>query len=276
MTTYIRLLITMARPAVVVLLGLFAATGAARSGNLENPVLLGQVLLVVVGFLLYSVLINDLADEAIDRVNLPGDSRRPLVTGSSTRHDFVVMAITAAVIAVGATRCSGGGAHRGARRRARTEHGVFDPPRPSRRPWHRRLARPPAGYVAVPYLVGIFSGRSLLNRGDVVLLAGLYIGFIGRILLKDFRDVRGDALFGKRTFLVCYGRRATCRFSAVCWIAGSTTVLAAGSLSAAFVSLHLVELALALVLLRALSVDRGVRRDEALISAIALVGPAWS
>ena len=124
----------------------------------------------------------------------------------------------------------------------------------------------------MPYLVGIFSGRSLLNRGDVVLLAGLYIGFIGRILLKDFRDVQGDALFGKRTFLVRYGRRATCRFSAVCWIAGSTTVLAAGSLSAAFVSLHLVELSLALVLLRALSVDRGVRRDEALISAIALVG----
>ena len=112
MTTYIRLLITMARPAVVVLLGLFAATGAARSGNLENPALLGQVLLVVVGFLLYSVLINDLADEAIDRVNLPGDSRRPLVTGSSTRHDFVVMAITAAVIAVGASRAARVARHR--------------------------------------------------------------------------------------------------------------------------------------------------------------------
>ena len=38
-----------------------------------------------------------------------------------------------------------------------------------------------------------------------MLLAGLYVGFIGRILLKDFRDVRGDALFGKRTFLVRHG-----------------------------------------------------------------------
>ena len=50
---------------------------------------------------------------------------------------------------------------------------------------------------------------------DLLLLAGLYAGFVGRILLKDFRDVRGDALFGKRTFLVRHGRGATCTLSAI-------------------------------------------------------------
>src|SRR5207245_2835899 len=68
----------------------------------------------------------------------------------------------------------------------------------------------PLGYVAVPYLVGIFAVRNTLSRNDLLVLVGLYAGFIGRIVLKDFRDVRGDALFGKRTFLVRHGRRATC------------------------------------------------------------------
>jgi hypothetical protein len=39
------------------------------------------------------------------------------------------------------------------------------------------------------------------------------------------------ALFGKRTFLVRHGRKATCRFAAVGWIAGSTLVRIAAHIS---------------------------------------------
>ena len=78
----------------------------------------------------------------------------------------------------------------------------------------------PLGYVAVPYLLGIFAVRSTITPNDLLLLGGLYAGFIGRIVLKDFRDVRGDALFGKRTFLVRHGRRATCIFSAAFLVLG--------------------------------------------------------
>lgn len=85
----------------------------------------------------------------------------------------------------------------------------------------------PAGYVAVPYLVGIFAVRGSPRPADLLLLAGLYLGFIGRILVKDFRDVRGDALFGKRTFLVRHGRRRTCQFSACCWLVDTGAILAA-------------------------------------------------
>jgi 4-hydroxybenzoate polyprenyltransferase len=49
----------------------------------------------------------------------------------------------------------------------------------------------------------------------------------GRILLKDFRDVHGDAMFGKRTFLVRHGRGVTCAVSACCWTAGTAVILAA-------------------------------------------------
>ena len=36
------------------------------------------------------------------------------------------------------------------------------------------------------------------------------MSFIGIIILKDFRDVIGDAKFGKRTFLVRHGNKVTC------------------------------------------------------------------
>jgi 4-hydroxybenzoate polyprenyltransferase len=107
-------------------------------------------------------------------------------------------------------------------------------------------------------------------------LVGLYVGFIGRILLKDFRDLRGDAMFGKRTFLVRHGRQATCRFAAGGWIAGSALTLTATALAGhAAVSLDLAYTAAligVMALLRALAVDHGPRRDEMLISAIAVVG----
>ena len=79
----------------------------------------------------------------------------------------------------------------------------------------------PACYVAVPYLVGVLSARGHVRVSDLPLLAALYVGFIGRIILKDFRVVRGDALFGKRTFLVRRGRVSTCRVSAALWSAGT-------------------------------------------------------
>jgi hypothetical protein len=91
-------------------------------------------------------------------------------------------------------------------------------------------------------------------------------------VLKDFRDVRGDALFGKRTFLVRHGRRWTCAFSAACWLAGSVVILGARGRTGALGAAWMVYLAIALGLLRALAADGGMRRDERLISAIAVTG----
>ena len=78
----------------------------------------------------------------------------------------------------------------------------------------------PAGFVALPYLVGLLSVQPAVGGDDLLLLGALYVTFVGRIMLKDFRDVRGDAMFGKRTFLVRHGREATCGLSALLWVAG--------------------------------------------------------
>ena len=268
----LRLIVLVARPPVVVLLGLYAATGLAQSGRGSEPVLLARVLAVVVAFLAFSVACNDLADEAIDRVNLAHDGRRPLVAGTANRRELVTIAVTSALLAVGVSTTLRWPAI------VVAVVGLALSAAYSLRPV--RLADRgavasvmlPACYVGVPYLLGIFASRLTVRWNDLVLLAGLYAGFIGRILLKDFRDVRGDALFGKRTFLVRHGRRWTCVFSACSWVVGSAIMLIAVRPTVVLVIASAVCTALALGLLRALAVERNHRREEALVAAIAIVG----
>jgi hypothetical protein len=60
--------------------------------------------------------------------------------------------------------------------------------------------------------------------------------------------------------------------SAVGWVAGSVALLGVRGVTVPLVLAQVAWVVMALVLLRALSHDRGARRDERLISAIAIVG----
>ena len=130
----------------------------------------------------------------------------------------------------------------------------------------------PACYVATPFLIGLFAGRSSSRPADLVLLAGLYAGFIGRILLKDFRDVRGDALFGKRTFLIRHGRRATCLLSAVLWTAGSILIMSTGRWTDVSTLTYAMLAVGVLVLLALLARSGRPRQDELIIAGTAILG----
>lgn len=267
----VRLALLLVRPPVLILLAMFTATGLAQAGRPEAPYPLGRALLAVAGFLLFSVVCNDLADEEIDRVNLPG--RRPLAAGLVTRGTFTVIGLTAGAVALAASATlrwqavavTGAGL-------AVSAAYSLPPVRLASRGAVASLILP-ACYVAVPYADGVLAAGPAFRPADLFLLAGLYLGFTGRILLKDFRDVRGDALFGKRTFLVRHGRRATCLASGCCWAAGTAAVLAATRqltplLAAAEAGCTLA----ALWLLGALARSRSDRRDEALIAAVAIAG----
>jgi hypothetical protein len=81
MTSRARLFIALARPAVLVLLAMFCSMGLAASGQGDQLDRLLPALIVVMAFLVFSVAVNDLADAAIDRVNLPGHAARALVAG---------------------------------------------------------------------------------------------------------------------------------------------------------------------------------------------------
>jgi 4-hydroxybenzoate polyprenyltransferase len=271
MITRIRLLVVVIRPAVLLILGMFALVGLAQSGHGNDPILLMRVLVVVVSFLVFSVTVNDIADETIDRVNLPGVTSRPLVVGSGTRRELAVLAT------VGAGTALAGAALLTWPAFFVTAGGLLisaaysvGPVRLANRGAVASLVLP-ACYVAVPFLVGSFSTQTTIGWRQLELLAGLYLGFVGRIVLKDFRDVKGDALFGKRTFLVRHGRGPTVTYSAAFVTTGSVIVAADGR-SWAWTFLYLALLGPSLVVLRALGRSADHRRDERLISAFAILG----
>ena len=274
--------VVMARPPVFLLLALYAELGLTEAGRPNAYISLLEILGIIAAFLIFSVACNDLADEAIDRVNLPGDPRRPLVTGAVSRGQMRATGLAAAGLALAISAAIGWPAL------AITAAGLGVSGAYSVRPVRiaeRGVLAPlllPACYVAVPYLLGITAAHHAPTGKDLALLGGLYLGFIGRILLKDFRDVRGDAMFGKRTFLVRYGRRWTCAFSACFWAAGTAIILIAMPDRSELVHIEPYSVgapfaiaacaAFAILLIARLAADDDPRRDERLISAIAIAG----
>jgi 4-hydroxybenzoate polyprenyltransferase len=253
------------------LVALFTAFGVAQGGAANAVVPLIKALVVVVATLCFAVAVNDIADEAIDRMNLPDGAGRPLVQGGTSR-EMVVVAATAALVALAASCLLAAPAI------LVVLGGLVFTAAYSLRPVRiaeRGVVAPlllPLGYVAVPYLSGIFAVRANITANDLLLMAGLYAGFIGRIVLKDFRDVRGDTMFGKRTFLVRHGRVPTCIFSALFLVAGVAVLPFVRSLTVALALSYVAIVAATLLLLRLLARSRSARRDAALIAAIAIVG----
>src|ERR1039457_1067918 len=96
-----RLLVVLTRPAVAFLFCVYVVIGLARAGDTGTGLRLFQDLLVVIGFLIFSVAVNDMSDAPIDRQNLPG-SNRPLVTRRADMAEMKTIAGTAAAVTVGA------------------------------------------------------------------------------------------------------------------------------------------------------------------------------
>jgi 4-hydroxybenzoate polyprenyltransferase len=74
-------------------------------------------------------------------------------------------------------------------------------------------------YVLIPFSLGIVAARGDLRHAASALTGALFLLFAARIVLKDFRDRDGDALYGKPTLLLRYGRSATCRTSLAALVA---------------------------------------------------------
>jgi 4-hydroxybenzoate polyprenyltransferase len=223
----LKLFVKMLRPQVAVVLVLFAVLGMAQGGYRQQLVwqLLG-VVIVIVAWWVNATTINDLADYEIDRINLKGAAERPLANKQATRRQIMALSLFSAMAGLGV----------GFVLDARIGVLVliclllnYAYSMPPAKISHRGAQAPlllPIGYVVLPYLVGAWSLDESITRKGQLILAAIYISFIGRIILKDFRDVKGDAKFGKRTFLLRYGRKATCITSAIGLAVGSSILLA--------------------------------------------------
>ena len=222
------LFLRLLRYRVAAMIWLFLLLGAAHPDGLDAlslPLALATVALAASYVAATSV--NDLADEAIDRVNHPRDGGRPLVSGDADRRDLVRLHLLAWAIALGAAAPIG--------RRAlglvalSLVIGVaysVRPPALSYRTWLAPLVLSVA-YVGIPYALGAEAAGRKWVAADALLLAALHLLFLARIVLKDFRDRAGDALHGRPTLLLRFGKPVTCSVSLGCLAAGAAALAAA-------------------------------------------------
>ena len=183
--------------------------------------------IILAAWYINAAAINDYADFSIDKVNLPDDKHRPLVTGLATKKDLLLIAIITALVAMTATLWLYGMSSQ-----ISWMLGIFlllnlayslKPLQISRRGGIAILILP-LGYTFLPISLGIMlTGTLQFNAEMIWLCLGMYGHFTSRIILKDHRDVKGDKLHGKKTFLIRHGHRCICLLAGLT-LAISTTI----------------------------------------------------
>ena len=213
----------MARLRTLLVVALFALLGVYATGISadKNLFILIAVLVIETTWYINGTCINDIADEEIDKINLKNAPSRPLINNKATKKELYNIAIITGVVSLAVAAFLNHTAV------VLTSFGlvlnyVYSMP-PFKLSYRGAVAIIilPVGYVLLPFLLAATSVHGTFTATTFLLLAGSYIAFMGRILLKDFRDVKGDRKFGKRTFLVRYGTKATIIASSYLWVVGS-------------------------------------------------------
>jgi 4-hydroxybenzoate polyprenyltransferase len=213
---------------VAVMIVLFMLLGAAWH---RGPTAVdGSVLLIILALAssyMSATSVNDIADKEIDEINHPGDSGRPLVTGAARSADLWLVFGVSSALAVSlslAVNLAAAGIMLSS-----VVIGVLYSLPPVKLSYRTFLAplTLAVAYVGIPYWAGVVVAGGSLRVLDLPLMMALYLLFAGRIILKDFRDREGDAAYGKPTFLLKYGKQATCLVSLGAVCTGNALLIAA-------------------------------------------------
>jgi 4-hydroxybenzoate polyprenyltransferase len=229
-TKLARLYLVMLRYRVAAMVALFMLLGAADEGPLEPGFRHLLAALALASSYVSATALNDLADEEIDRVNHPRDAGRPLVEGWAVRPELSVLHVLAALLALAAAVPLGWSAV-GLVATALAVSQAYSA-RPVRLSYRAAGAPVALGiaYVVVPYALGIVAAEGALRHAASTVTCGLFLLFVARIVLKDFRDRVGDALYGKPTILLRFGKTATCALSAAALLAADVALASAAEL----------------------------------------------
>jgi len=157
--------------------------------------------------------INDIADKDIDRVNHPGNKGRPLVVGQVKEKDMYHIGAVSAVLTIFFAFLINLNAACVMATSLILSYIYSMPPlkishKPVIVPFFLSFV-----YVVLPYLLALSVIHENLSGNEYLFLFALYLLFFGRIILKDFRDRKGDAKYGKMTIVLKYGEVATCILS---------------------------------------------------------------
>jgi 4-hydroxybenzoate polyprenyltransferase len=216
----------MLRYRVAITLLMFFLLGITFNQKILNPNI-NYFLIPIALFSSYvaATTINDIVDKEIDKINHPTNKERPLVTGEATEKEMylVHMIAVAIVLLIGLLT----------NLKILTVL-VFSliinylyslPPfKFSYKPYLAPITLSLA-YVLIPYSFGVIASSSKIFSQEIIFIIGILLMFFGRIILKDFRDRKGDALYGKKTLLLVYGKKFVCALSFISIFLGSAMVL---------------------------------------------------
>lgn len=204
---YLRLV----RYRVAIMLLFFFLFGAAAHRPLR-PFSLQYVLafLALLSSYVAATSINDIVDKKVDEVNHPRNGDRLLVTGEATARDLYILHVAACFLALVSAGFIGALEVFIVSLSLLVNYLYSAPPIQLSYRTHFAPIILTIAYVFLPYWLGVAVSESRLTMSDSVMLTALGCLFFGRILLKDFRDRKGDKRFGKPTFLLVYGKKATC------------------------------------------------------------------
>jgi 4-hydroxybenzoate polyprenyltransferase len=221
------LFLLMLRWRVAVTLWSFLLIGAAAQGPLRPSIALLCAAASLSASYVVATTVNDIADRDVDRINHPRDPGRPLVTGTASERDLWRTNAIAAPLALATAAAAGGPVL--AVSAASLAIGYAYSLRPVRLSYRTWLAPTilSVAYAIVPYALGLLAAGGRIDRVDLLLCGALYLLFLARINLKDFRDRAGDAAYGKPTLLLAHGKNVTCAVTGIALLVGCAALVAA-------------------------------------------------
>jgi 4-hydroxybenzoate polyprenyltransferase len=268
-----RLSFRMLRYRIALMLWMFMLLGAAGSSTTNTRAVDWIAAVALLGFsYIAATTLNDLADEDIDRINHPRDPGRPLVTGHASRREMLLVHLGSVA---GTLVC---GVVLGPTGLAIAVVSLVIGHTYSARPIllsYRTYLAPlvlSVAYVIVPFSLGLVVVAHVAETSDLLLASGLFLLFLSRINLKDFRDRAGDAKYGKPTLLLRFGKHTTCMVSLVALIAGDLLIVVALQVPLSIALLLQVYVAGMIWMLRTLWLAADPRSEQVAIGIGAKMG----
>jgi 4-hydroxybenzoate polyprenyltransferase len=264
------------RPMVALVAIIFMVLGGGKHGETQFLSLkfLAAALAILSSYALAASL-NDILDKEIDEINLAKEPSRPLVVGDGTKNDLYAVALLAGVVCILLGFLVGWLAGVAMLAILAIDSAYSLKPFVLSRRTHVAPLVLPLVYAVFPFAIGVVASGQYPGVSDVSFMAGFYLLFLSRIILKDFRDRAGDRKFGKLTFLLRYGKKAVLAVSVTALGLGGSLVVASLHASYFVSSLLISYLAVAVWALYRIGLARDIINEMVGIGLFAKAGNAF-
>jgi 4-hydroxybenzoate polyprenyltransferase len=262
----LRAALKLIRPRILVTCYAIALLGAEVAGSITPKTML--IIVVLILYYIHAASANDYSDRHIDAINLKNPKDRPLLTQDASHGKLWLAHCVAGLLAVLFSSIYGLGAIAFTIGMLVLDY-VYSikPLRISDRGILSQFLLAFA-YVYYPFTLGLWSSSSDSNYPWLISF-GIYLAFVARLLLKDFRDVKGDKKHGKMTFVLRHGVAATCKVSALFWLVALVIVAYAVSFNLALTVVLFVGLTQAWLFLNMLARSSSIKGHESMVALIA-------